>query len=236
MSWPNFWWQLLLSDHYLRDFIMIKMFRKWILKNMFKYDIYKKSISTLLTVVITTICVLIIFLVISFSQSIPFSYFMKDPAAIMNVPFYIGILSNIGILFWCSTSVICFFSYAYSHKKIKKEISLFILISGLITLILLMDDLLLLHEGVFPYYFNIPEIVTYIIYGIIIFLYFFQFRKIILNSEYLILLFSLINFGMSILLDIMDIGYTIEDMFKIIGIVCWFTYFFRYCSRNISRI
>src|SRR4051794_8451669 len=39
----------------------------------------------------------------------PFSYFTRDPASITHSKFYIGLLSNLGIMLWTATATICLF-------------------------------------------------------------------------------------------------------------------------------
>ena len=37
-------------------------------------------------------------------------FFTNDPFVLGNLPFYAGILSNVGILLWCASAAICFFT------------------------------------------------------------------------------------------------------------------------------
>jgi len=119
---------------------------------------FKALLPTLFAVYILTLAVLCVFAILSLQTEIPISYFTRDPSAIMGAPFFIGLFSNVGILFWCSSAAICLFTFAVLRKDFdNRELSSFFLFSGLITSILLLDDLFLFHEEVCLKYLHIPE-------------------------------------------------------------------------------
>jgi len=103
------------------------------------------------------------------------------------------------------------------------------------------DDLFLFHEYFYPTFLHIPEEVIYGIYGITAILYLVGFRKTILRSEYVILLFSLFFLAASLGVDVAAavtslsegdfLEHLLEDGFKLMGIAFWFVYFFRYCLK-----
>ncbi len=207
--------------------------------------------------------ILILIVIVAFFSSktgIPVENFTKDPAAIAGINPFFGIISNIGILLWCASVSICFFSFAVLQKnrikKKSKEVFLpFLLFSGIITLIILFDDLFLFHEGIFPelskeFFFNseyiseriiyfISEKFIYFSYIVLFSFYILRFKKIILKTQWIILLLAFIFFGISVTLDsiptqIIKINYLLEDGFKLFGIVSWFGYFFRVCLQVLS--
>ena len=55
----------------------------------------------------------------------PISHFTRDPLRIAEAPLYYGIVSNIGILFWCTSAVICLFTSAILCKSNDKGLSSF---------------------------------------------------------------------------------------------------------------
>lgn len=177
---------------------------------------------------------------------ISISYFTRDPSAIMGAPFYIGLLSNLGILLWCSAAVICLFSFIIFRGVVKHaEFSSFFLFSSVLTAILLFDDLFLIHESVFPQYLNIPEKLFYVSYVIALIAYLARFRKTILKTEFLLLLLALNFFGLSIITDLFQqtfhllrpgLANLIEDFSKFLGILSWCTYFVRVCTKQVSSI
>ena len=188
--------------------------------------------------------VIILFAIISLQTKIPVPNLTRDPLAITKAPFYFGAISNIGILFWCSAVAICFFSFRLlSDIRKNKEFQRFFLFSGGITSILLLDDLFLIHEEVFPYYLNIPEKLAFVGYGMIISLYLIKVRKTILKTEFIFLNLAFCFLGLSVTIDFFPIftrlfgnegEFLLEDGFKLLGIISWFTYFARACVEQLK--
>ncbi len=72
---------------------------------------FKKLLPLLFAVYTPTFLALVILVVVSLQTTgIPIAYLTRDSAAAAEAPFYAGIYSNIGILFWCSAAAICLFS------------------------------------------------------------------------------------------------------------------------------
>ena len=175
---------------------------------------------------------------------IPISYFTRDPSAIMGVPFYIGLLSNLGILLWCSSGAICLFSFIVFRGVVKNtKFASFFLFSGVLTIILLFDDFFLIHESVFPDYLNISEKLFYAGYVPTLLTYLVRFRKIILKTEFMLLLLALSFFGLSIFIDLFqqvfylikpNLADLIEDGSKLLGIISWCTYLVRVCIKQVK--
>jgi hypothetical protein len=163
----------------------------------------------------------------------------RDPIAIVGGHPFMGVLSNIGILFWCSSTAICFFCTAIIWKNEKKRsLVSFLFFSGLITSLLMIDDFFLFHDFVFPNYLHISEECIYIAYMITVSIFLILFRHTILQTDYIILCLSLVFFGLSILFDIIPVYISghllLEDGFKFFGIVSWMLYFIRVCSQCLN--
>ena len=112
------------------------------------------------------------------------------------------------------------------------------LFSGIMTMILVLDDLFLLHEEIFPEHLGIPQKFVLLGYMGLTLVGIVVFRKSILGTEYLLLLIALGFFGLSVFVDVFDheidalIGhwrYLFEDGFKFLGIVSWLGYYWRTC-------
>ena len=131
---------------------------------MFKNNI--KSICYLiLFVYLPTVLGLLLVGLISVKSDIPIMDFTRDPLSVMDAPFYIGIVSNIGIVFWAAGATICFFASAIvSRLPHSSNSTNFLLFGGIITTVLLLDDLFLLHEQVFPQYFHTSEKSAFFLY------------------------------------------------------------------------
>ena len=164
-------------------------------------------------------------------KGIPIGKLTRDPASITGVPIYTGFLSQIGVLLWSASTTICLFCASLlSTRQDKLRIKPFLLTSGLLSLILGLDDIFLLHERVFPD-LGVAEEIVFASYAAFLFFYLFRFRAIILKTEYILLGMALLFFGVSITLDVFEPAgidpYLWEDGAKLAGIVSWLAYFFR---------
>ena len=168
-------------------------------------------------------------------------YFTADPFVLGNLPFYAGILSNVGILLWCAAAAICFFSVAVlKGANQARDWRLFLLMSGILTSLLLFDDLFQMHKIFYPWLFNLAEVLIYGVYGIFALWYLIHFRKQILKTEFLLLAFAFTFFALAVIFDTLNIlprGRTaFSDGLKLLGIVSWFTYFTRTCHRVVGSL
>lgn len=172
--------------------------------------------------------------VLLFGQSVdvPIGELTRDPAVLTHTPYYFGFLSNFGALIWAAAAAICFLGYIASRQRSHPiGNSSFLLVSGLLTTLLLMDDFFLLHEEVIPIYLGIPEKLFVASYGLIILLYLIIYRNTVLKSEYPLLGSSFFFLGFSMGLDLVPFSipgrYIFEDGAKFLGIVTWLLYFGR---------
>jgi hypothetical protein len=192
--------------------------------------------------------ILMLLTIISLQTRIPIRHLTRDPLAIVGEPFYFGAISNLGNLLWCSTVAVCFFSFALLRKLANcrkiRHLQQFLFFSACVTFILLLDDLFLIHEEVFPNYLNISEDLLVFGYGAIFVLYLVKFRKIILKTDFLLLIVALGFFGISVSLDLFIPGdwlnwereLVLEDGSKLLGIMSWLAYFSRVCIGQLKQI
>ncbi|UHQ54915.1 MULTISPECIES: hypothetical protein [Microbulbifer] len=161
---------------------------------------------------------------------VPLQNLTRDPLAVVRAPFYTGILSNLGILLWCATAAICLFSAVLlGPLGGAGEKRLFLLWSGAFTTVLLLDDLFLLHEVVFPYYLNLRERYVILLYGFCMVVFLLRFWRLILQTDFLIFLCACGFFTLSLGVDklpedILPLHHIFEDGSKFIGIVSWLFY------------
>ena len=166
-------------------------------------------------------------------------YFTSDPFILGNLPFYAGILSNVGILFWSAGATVCFFSVSIRRKEeFIGRYKRFLVMSGLITSLLLVDDLFQMHRIFYPKVLHIPTFIVYCVYGLLGLWYLLIFRKQIMETEYLMLALALGFLGLAVIIDILSIvprGSTaLSDFLKFFGIVSWFIYFTRTCWKILT--
>lgn len=201
---------------------------------------FKKLAPTLSIVYVLTLSVLFIVVTIHQQTKINISDLTQNPASIMGAPFYVGLLSNIGILLWSASAAICLFCSAVLRKDINnRELPLFLLFSGIITSIFLLDDLFF-YENIYTAYFNVSEKTVYLVYAIMVLLYLMRFRVTIFGTEFLLLLFAFVFFGLSVILgmkliDLPASYYLFKDGAKLFGIVTWSTYFTRIGLRHVKH-
>ncbi len=164
-----------------------------------------------------------------------------------NVRFYYGAMTNLGALLWCTAAIACLFTYALACRQEKQMSTPFFLWSGLLSLLLLFDDLFLLHETVFSDDIGIAEETVLAIYVVISLLYLFRWHRfIILQTDFLLLLFALGCFTLSLLQDVFYIfprnflypgSHTLfEDGPKFVGIVSWCAYLTRASLQYVSSM
>ncbi|MBD0300714.1 MAG: hypothetical protein ICV85_00615 [Tolypothrix sp. T3-bin4] len=184
--------------------------------------------------------------IIKLQNIIPVRSLTRDPSVIAGKPFYIGAISNIGILFWCSAVTICWLGFVVLRQLHKnREFQRFLLSSGGFTFVLMIDDFFLIHEEVFPRYLNIPEEIVLGAYGGMLLLYLFKSIKTILKTDYILLVLALGFFGGSVVADNipvldkfmgMDAQLLVEDGLKFLGIISWFAYFARVGTEQLKLV
>ena len=203
------------------------------------YSQFRIITPVILIAYLVSFLALIAVIIISTSKNIALDTLTKDPTETMNAPFYIGAFSNLGILIWSGASVLCFFT-AMQIKGVTafKEDYHFLIVSACITMMLTMDDLFLIHEEVFPKYFNVPENAVILTYINIFIIYLILFRSKILSSEFIILALAFTFIGLAKLSDLIPLPLKkdtfLEDSIKLFGIVSWFIYFFRFCRQLLQ--
>lgn len=193
----------------------------------------KNNVQILVTIYILLFGLLVTIAVVAEHYKIPIGWFTRDPTVILKGPPYVGFISNIGMLVWSFTAAICVFSAITSHKNNQLEVAKYLLCSGLLTLLLLIDDMFMLHDSFFPNFLKIPEKLVYLTYAILVLGYLIRFRKEIIKNEYVILFIAFFFFGFSVLSDMFlpqqGMEFLFEDGLKIFGIVTWFIFFFKTC-------
>ena len=186
------------------------------------------------------------------SVGIPIRNLVADPSEITRQASYIGLFSHIGNLLWCATAAICLFAASLfrTERLVKgKQLFFFLLLSGLFSGQLLLDDLFLLHEKFSRVLFgssetpistasqNLAELLVFAIYGLATLIFITKFKSLILRSTYLFLLLAIVFFGLSILVDmsgnLLPENDAIEESFKLLGIFSWFIYFLVFCTDNL---
>jgi hypothetical protein len=205
---------------------------------------HRKLRTLLPTLVAVYVPTFVVFLAVGFLAKVTGRhvwFFTNDPFVLGRLPFYAGIISNIGVLLWCASASICFFAGMTLGESPEGDINdwkRFLLLSGILTLMLLFDDLFQFHQILYPKYLYVTTAVVYGIYVAFAIWYLCTCRKEIQNTEFPILIFAFCFFALAIFCDaspFLKRGRTaISDVFKFFGIVSWLTYFVRTCFRLLA--
>jgi len=201
-----------------------------------KYQ-FVKLIPVFLLVYILPLVLFGILLLVHATTDVSFSVFLDDPLSYLLAPSYIGLASNLGVLFWCaSASILIFASVVLRRKGIVGKNASFLLAFGLITALLAIDDLFMVHEAVgdlFESTFgsdNVGEGIAFAIY-IFLFLFFtFKFIKVIFRTEYILFICFVLILAVNLFLDLApvdfsrEIGLYVEEIIKFVAIINWLAY------------
>ena len=178
--------------------------------------------------------------VLWFQRAVDLGDLMRDPASTHGAPLHIGLVSNLGVLVWFSAAVVCLFTGAVLKATAPRDTAFF-LASGLLALILALDDFLMLHEFI-GWALSIPETAIYGGYALLTVGWLTVFRGTIRQTDYLLLGLALALFAFSLLPDVPEIRalYSserlmrlLEDGGKLLGIVTWTAYFVQTSARAL---
>jgi hypothetical protein len=174
---------------------------------------------------------------------LPVAMYTRDPADITHTSPFLGVLSNLDILLWCATAAVCLFAFLVIRQDPgRRKVALFLLLGGLLTILLLLDDLFLLHERVFPRYLHWRQRYPYYAYFSLTVAYLVAFRKIILKGDFWMLAAAFVFFALSIAVDAFTgplsesfpSFHLFEDGFKLFGLASWLGYFGQFAWQAVS--
>lgn len=159
---------------------------------------------------------------------IPVASLTRDMAALAHVHPLIGVVSNVGILLWCATAAICLFSRDLLLRQGRPVEARFLLWAGVLTVVLLLDDLFMIHEYLAPVHFHVNEKAILACHACGAAAYVLSHRRLILAENYQLLGAAIVLFAASVLVDVSDahgwLSNLAEDGFKILGIASWLGY------------
>jgi hypothetical protein len=177
------------------------------------------------------------------------SYFTRDVTAAGEVPFYAGMVSQLGVILWSATAAICLFTaLVLRYQNQNPTAQRFLFQAGTLTAVLLFDDVYLVHDSVFPEYLHISEKYVFVLYFIWCLVFLLLNLPEILSSEFLILGVALVMFGVSVFFDgarlykyeqlgiTRNISTFLEDVPKFFAGATWLFYFTRYAVQSQIRI
>lgn len=160
---------------------------------------------------------------------------MKDPAAVTEVPPWVGLLSNLGILGWCAGAAISGFAAVLLPRA--HPARAFLGVGAAVTAWLMLDDLFLLHESVLPTFTGVPQTLIYAGYAGALGLFVLRFRAQLWRGERELWALAVVLLAGSVAADVAfdrwpgllegSGGEVLEDLLKFLGILIWSLFFIR---------
>lgn len=177
---------------------------------------------------------------------VPIEWLMRDPLATLEADPLVGAMSNLGIVVWSAAAGACLLAaLALRRRGDDRESASFFLWSGVLTVVLVLDDLYQFHEQIGPVSLHLAQRGIYLVYLAAVVTYLFRFRRRILATDWLILVLAGIAFAVSIGVDLLPetlrdgvlapVEDLVEDGAKFVGIVLWSTYFTREAAAALGR-
>ncbi len=175
------------------------------------------------------------------------AYFTRDITAIADIPFYAGLVSQLGLILWSACAAVCLFtSFLLGLQKRHLPARRFLFQAGILTLALLLDDVYLFHDSVFTEYLHIRQRYVFLAYFVLVVGFLLLNRQVILASEYWILGLSFLLFATSLFFDNAHLyklapfdalitksrSTILEDAPKLAGIATWLLYFTKYALQK----
>lgn len=188
----------------------------------------RSIVNPMLMVGIIVIPIFTLILLANYFWGIRPTHVFRDAREVMQAPFYVGLGSDLGIFLWVASASISLFTY-FLLKKYARSVKIpqFFLFSALLSLLLLSDDWLRIHE-LLESEFGINEKIVFAIHALSLLLFLVFFRDEIVHSNYVILFIALGFFALSLIIDLPTVHFVgkifVEDGAKVIGIATWMTY------------
>lgn len=151
----------------------------------------------------------------------------RDPNAISGLPFIVGWFSNAGAVGWIATATACFFSASLMQGDTRYSLVWF----GSLTALLGIDDLFMLHDGLFRFP-SIPVLLLFGSYVAIPIFWIARYREIVRRTAWpvFVLASGLLGFALVIdniadLFGVETVAFQVaEDVGKVLGISFWTIY------------
>lgn len=153
----------------------------------------------------------------------PFNDFSRDPVTVLEGPAYIGFVSSLGAVAWAVGCGACLVGALALSGRVRLALAC----GGLLTAILMADDLLLVHEAYIEFV-GLPMVAAPLIYAGLSIAFLVVFREFLRRHGLWILLVACALFAASAAIDFAldeDAPFIVEDGSKLFGIVTWSGFF-----------
>lgn len=170
-------------------------------------------------------------MVVAILVDVPTRHLLEDGTTVANVPWYVGAVSQAGLVGWAlAASVALFAASVLAVVDDDRHFVRFFLAGGLLTAWLMIDDMFRLHEDVLADAMNVDEQVTQALYAAILALWIVTQRHVILRTRPYVFVAAFFWFAVSLLLDLSgetsgSLWLVFEDGSKLLGILTWAAFF-----------
>ena len=166
---------------------------------------------------------------------------IRDLAQTCNSALGVGLISNLGYLFWTATASIALFTVYSTPTVIQYKSRELLLCGGWFSLILCIDDMFLLHDR------YIGQTFLYSLYALFAFLIVFRFRQQLLKTGGEIFILALTLLALSVVTDkfqndligILPVKYErlqiFEEGVKFLGISAWLYFWWTSSSKFLRK-
>lgn len=165
------------------------------------------------------------------AHGVPLDIFLRDPAAIAGAPFYMGAVSNVGVVLWAAAAAVCLFAARLVlAAEPRHPAGRFLLASALLSALMFSDDLFQFHEQIAPLHLGVGEKAVLATYGLLGAAYLLAFRGLVFRSDWTLLALALACFATSVGIDQLasqtpsPAVLFAEDGSKFLGISTWLAY------------
>ncbi|NNK91405.1 MAG: hypothetical protein HKO87_03155 [Acidimicrobiia bacterium] len=154
---------------------------------------------------------------------------LLDPAAAAGMPWFTGLISNIGVLAWTLGAVAAAAAAHIAHLGQRPGAARFLRHAAAVGGLLTFDDLFQLHASVFPKVFGLPKGAVLFIYGVGVAIWALTHAEEIVRTRWGLLFAAGVAMSLSVAVDQLSTGQDwallAEDGAKFLGILAWAAYF-----------
>ena len=186
---------------------------------------------------------------------IPWRYFFMDLAVALQVPILACVVTGATTILWCSSGLLSIFCAQFCEPKYRAAL----LVLGILSLVLGIDDLIMLHETLLPHALNMTkklqsvavEACVFSCYAAVMFVWLWKFFRLTTWASRPFLLLSLSCFAFSLAADFAssykvfgkwsrfrtdyDFQLLVEDGPKLVGVVFWAVFVWHFAKSTMPN-
>lgn len=176
-------------------------------------------------VLVATLAMILFFVGVAVMSGEEFRFLSKEPAETLHAPKFVGAFAHAVVLLWVPAAVTGIVA-GWLHRSVgQTRRAAFFLVAGGLSVALLMDDLFMFHEFVYPG-LGVPELVVYAGYAAAGLLFVATFWGDLVESGALLMVvvggaFLAASIGLDIVVPVAETVHVLEDGSKAIGVAMW---------------